>query len=210
MSAYLDCKAIAHGFDASLVECVGGKVLLDLEAMDEGANLQALKLTLSDPMKDAKNNMKAAKKAAKNGNYAVAKQLYKAAIKDLEVLKKRAQDIDDDHLVMVALDAFIKTFIPMFIGVLVSLQLPGFIGVLGQLGSYIGAYICGTSKSLDYAAAIEKKSTDQNKQGKGGSYDPSVWWKVGETRGAVMTKLDRLITACEKGIEFADRNSKKF
>ena len=53
------------------------------------------------------------------------------------------------------------------------------------------------SKVLDFSAAVDKKLTSANKAGVDGKQDPSHWWKVGETRGAVMTKLDRMITACE-------------
>ena len=211
MEELYNVKAVAHDFDLALVECVGGRACLDIEqyCLTEGANIQALKLTLSDPMKDAKNNMKAAKKAAKEHDYARAKQLYKASIQDLEVLKKRAQDIDDDHIVMVAIDAFIKTFIFTFAGTMAGLAIGGTLGMVADLAGFIGGYICGISKTLDYSVAVDKKLTPANKQGRHGTHDPSVWWKAGQTRGAVMTKLDRLITACKKGYDYAEEQSKR-
>lgn len=211
MEELYNVKAVAHDFDLALVECVGGRACLDIEhyCLTEGANIQALKLTLSDPMKDAKNNMKAAKKAAKEHDYARAKQLYKASIQDLEVLKKRAQDIDDDHIVMIAIDAFIKTFIFTFAGTMAGLAIGGTLGMVADLAGFIGGYICGISKTLDYSVAVDKKLTPANKQGRHGTHDPSVWWKAGQTRGAVMTKLDRLITACKKGYDYAEEQSKR-
>lgn len=206
MEGYTDWKAFVHGFDQELVECVGGQALLDVEryCMNEGANIQAVKLKLSQPMKDAKKNMKDAKKAAKANDKEKAKKCYKDAIKNLEELKKTAENIDDDHIVMVMLDAFIKTFIPMFGGTLASFAIFGPTGVakgVADIVIMVGSFINGMSKTFDASAAFAKGYTSANKQGKGGSVDPSIWWKIGETRAAVMTKLDRMITACEKGLD---------
>ena len=192
----VDLRAIARGADPVLVECVGAVSLTQL--MDEGANIQALKLKMSKPMKAAKHNMKRAKTLAREGKNAEAKQAYDTAIKNLKELQKAAEEIDDDHIVMVAVDAFIKSFVPIFAGSFVAMLAPGsIVGSLGYISGMVGGYICGMSKVLDFSAAIDKKLTTANKAGADGKQDPSHWWKVGETRGAVMTKLDRMITACE-------------
>lgn len=191
-----ELRAISRGADPILVECVGVSAIQSL--MDEGANIQALKLKMSAPMKDAKYNMKRAKKLAREGKNAEASQAYDAAIKNLKELQKAAEEIDDDHIVMVAVDAFIKSFVPIFAGSLVAMLAPGsIVGSLGYISGTVGGYICGMSKVLDFSAAVDKKLTSANKAGVDGKQDPSHWWKVGETRGAVMTKLDRMITACE-------------
>ena len=99
----VDLRAIARGADPILVECVGAVSLTQL--MDEGANIQALKLKMSEPMKAAKHNMKRAKTLARDGKNVEAKQAYDTAIKNLKELQKAAEEIDDDHIVMVAVDA---------------------------------------------------------------------------------------------------------
>lgn len=208
---YLDLKAIAAGEDPALVECVGGRVLLELNeyALTEGANIQAMKLRLSKPMKAAKENMKDAKKAARKKDYAEAKRLYKAAISDLKELQKEAKDIDDDHLVMIIIETFIKVFIPAMAGTTISLMVGGTPGLIVDFIAYITAYICGISKTFNFAAAVEKGLTPANKAGRNNSHDPSQWWKQGQTRADMMTRLDRLITACEKSIDEIDKEEKK-
>ena len=193
MENLCDLRAIANGADACMVECVGANAVLQL--MDEGANIQAIKLQCGDLMKSAKKNMKDAAAAKKRGDTKAAKKSYDDAIADLKQLQKDADKIDDDHIIMVMFDSFIKTFIPVlasfYLSVITGSSLIYIIGMLG-------AYICGTSKSLDFSAAVQKKLTQANHQGIGNKTDQATWWKVGETRGAVMLKFDRMITACEK------------
>ena len=187
-----DLQAIANGEDPVLVECVGGSILLD-----EGANVQALKLRMSKPMKEARLDMKAAKKPMKELDYTKAEKDFNSAIKNLKELQKAAEDIDDDHIVMTAVDTFVKGFIPLF----VSTTFYNYTGLIGQSIATIASVILGLSKTFDYSAALSKGFVEPNKAGRNGSADPSVWWKTGQTRGAVMTRLDRMITECEKALD---------
>lgn len=193
LSPLKELRAVSIGADVDLVEAISSDYAL--EALTEGANIQALKLNMSDTMKSAKANMKQAHSYVKNGNNAEAKKSFNKAISDLEKLKKEADEIDDDHIIIVALDAFVKSFIPAFASVLVA-HLTG-VTALAAIG-IVGSYICGLSKSMDFSNAVTEKLTTVNHQGRGGKFDTAVWWKVGETRGAVMTKLELMITACKK------------
>ena len=188
----VDLRAIVAGYDTSLVEAVGGQVLLD-----EGANMQAISIKTSDLAKEAKADMSEAKKLAKTDRKAAIKK-FDSAISKLEKLKKECESIEDDHIAMVFVETFIKSFVPMFAGCLAYFFMPGPVGTVGYLPGLIGGYICGMQKTLDFSAAIEKKMTDPNKAGLDGKYDASTWWKAGATRGATMVYFDRLITACKQ------------
>lgn len=187
----VDLRAICAGYDKSLVEAVGGEFLLS-----EGANIQAIKIQLSDLAKDAKDDMNEAKKLAKTDRAAAVKK-YDSAISKLKKLKKECENIEDDHLVMVFIDTYIRTFIPVFCGTVAAFLVPGAATGIYLTGIVTG-FCCGIQKSLDFSTALEKKIVKGNKAGPNGEYDPKNYWKVGETRGATMLQFDRLITACEK------------
>lgn len=187
----VDLRAIAVGYDTSLVEAVGGAVLL------EGANMQAINIKTSNLAKEAKADMAEAKKLAKTDRNAAIKK-FDSAISKLEKLKKECESIEDDHLAMIFVDSFIKAFVPIFAGTLLYFFMPGPVGAVGYMTGLIGGYVCGLQKTLDFSAAVEKKMTDANKAGADGKYDASTWWKAGETRGATMIYFDRLITACKQ------------
>ena len=191
-------RAISEGYDASLVEAIGADAIY--ECINEGANIQAIGIKASTLAKDAKQDMKDAKKLTKSDPKAAAKK-YDSAISKLEQLKKECEKIEDDHIAMVFVDSFIKAFIPIAAGTAVSMFIPGSVGLLGYVVGVFGGYICGMQKSLDFSAAVEKKMTAPNKAGVDGKYDASTWWEAGQTRGATMIKFDRMITACKKAKE---------
>ena len=187
-----DLRAISEGYSPDIVAAYGGELCLT-----EGANIQAFQIKHSENAKMAKEHMRLAKDAKSKGDTAQAKKEYDAAIKCLKELQKECEKIDDDHMVMIFIETFIKTFVPMFVGTV-------FMSATGGISYFVGlvgGYICGMSKSLDYSAAIEKKLTTANKAGVGGKADSSQWWKAGATRGETMIKFDRMITACEKAKE---------
>lgn len=187
-----DLRLIAQGYDVTLVEAYGSELI-----MNEGANMQAFSVKHSALAKSAKDHMKAAKAAKKSNNMDKAKKEYNAAIKDLKDLQKECEKIEDDHLVVIFVETFIKAFVPTFLGAVMATA-------TGGISTLVGAtfgYILGLSKTLNYSAAIQKNLTQPNKAGAGGKYDSAQWWKTGATRGDAMTYFDRMITACEKAKE---------
>lgn len=181
-------RAISEGYAPDMVDLFGGEMMLA-----EGANIQAHNIKTSPLAKSAKAHMKAAK-ASRHTDKAKAKKEYEAAIHDLKELKKACEEIEDDHAVTVFVETFVKAFVPAFVGCMLAGSTGGVSVIIGD----VLAYIIGLAKTIDYSAAVEKGMAP-NKAGAGGKYDPSQWWKQGQTRGAAMTYFDRMITACEKG-----------
>src|SRR5699024_10614227 len=103
----IDMRAILEGCDVDAVDCFGGAYCLQ-----EGANIQSFKIQNSENAKKAKSCIKEAKAAAKSGDKNKAVSKYEEAIKYLKLLKKDCEAIDDDHIVMVFLDSFIRAMIP--------------------------------------------------------------------------------------------------
>lgn len=194
----IDFRAISEGYSVPLVEAVGGDIIY--QCIQEGANLQAIGIKTSALAKNAKDDMKNAKKLAKSDPKAAAKK-YDDAINKLEQLKKECENIEDDHIAMVFIDSFVKSFIPIVAGCVGAMWLPSGVWTVAYLTGIFGGYICGMQKSLDFSAAVEKKMTSANKAGISGKPDSAVWWEVGQTRGATMVKFDRLITSCKKAKE---------
>lgn len=183
----IDMRAILEGCDVDAVNCFGGAYCLQ-----EGANIQSFKIQNSE-------NAKKAKAAAKSGDKNKAVSKYEEAIKYLKLLKKDCEAIDDDHIVMVFLDSFIRAMIPELAAIAVIMIAPVTAPVAYVAGMF-GSFICGMSKTLDWGAALDKGYVEANKQGSDGKADSAVWWKSSLTRGATMTKFDRMITACEQSI----------
>lgn len=183
----IDMRAILEGCDVDAVNCFGGAYCLQ-----EGANIQSFKIQNSE-------NAKKAKAAAKSGDKNKAVSKYEEAIKYLKLLKKDCEAIDDDHIVMVFLDSFIRAMIPELAAIAVIMIAPVTAPVAYVAGMF-GSFICGMSKTLDWGAALDKGYVEANKQGRDGKADSAVWWKSSLTRGATMTKFDRMITACEQSI----------
>lgn len=190
----IDMRAILEGCDVDSVDCFGGAYCLQ-----EGANIQSFKIQNSENAKKAKSCIKEAKAAAKSGDKNKAVSKYEEAIKYLKLLKKDCEAIDDDHIVMVFLDSFIRAMIPELAAIAVIMIAPVTAPVAYVAGIF-GSFICGMSKTLDWGAALEKGDVEANKQGRDGKADSAVWWKSSLTRGATMTKFDRMITACEQSI----------
>ena len=186
-----DLYAISEGYNPDLVFAIGGDT-----CMNEGANLQAISIKTSSLAKEAKDDMRAAKNLAKSDRKAAIKK-YDSAIEKLKQLKKECENIDDDHIAMVFVETFIKTFIPIMAGSIISVFIPGSVGLLAYITGITVGYIAGNQKILDFSSAVEVKMVSRNKAGINGDYDPITWWKTGVTRGETMVKFDRLITSCE-------------
>lgn len=225
MDELYNVRAAAHGFDLELIECVGGRTLLEIEnselcsdVMDESAaKIQAKAVKISEPMKSAKQNMKDAKQAAKAKDFDKAKSHYKVAISDLKKVKAEAEKIEDDHALSVFLSSFLRYMVSS-----IGLTLIAMVGVFGAvftggtsavatavsagaLVTRLGSFVFGVGKPVKFAVDVVRGKGKFNKQGNNGESNPKKWYKVGMTRNEVMSSLDRLIKTAEDGIDAVEK-----
>lgn len=157
---FKDLRAIVEGYSTDDIETCSSEFLLS-----EGAISQSIKLQLSDTMKSAKYNMRVAKDAKRSGATNTTIRKYDEAIKDLKKLQKQASDIEDDHIVVVMLETFLKSFTAVLAGVLTT----SCIGVVGDIILFIYTVMYGGSKIMDLSIATRRGLTTANKAGKKGS-----------------------------------------
>lgn len=192
-----DLKAILEGYEPEIVEVFGGNNLLD-----EGAIMQAHKVMHGELIKSAKKHMKNGKNAAKNGKKQEAIGEYQEAIKDLKKLRKEADDIDDDHIVMAMIDTMIRTAIPFIVPFgMVALNMNPIASEIALFGAAILGYVNGTKKTFNWSSSYSAGDVKYNKAGANGKEDLRQNTKVSVSRGDAINRLERLIIVCEKAID---------
>lgn len=192
-----DLRAIMEGYDPEEVSVFGGDSFLD-----EGAIIQAHKVMHSELIKSAKQHMKEGKTAAKKDDKKRAISEYQEAINDLKKLRKEADNIDDDHIVVAMIETMIRTAIPFIVPFgMIALHMNPIASDIASIGAAILGYINGTKKTFNWSAAYNAGDVKYNKAGVNGKEDLHQSTKMSLSRGDAIARLERLISICEKAID---------
>lgn len=203
MYTITDLRAISEGYSADDVSVFGGAFLLT-EAV---ATVQEAKLMHGELIKSAKAHMKKGKTAVKKGDNTTAVMEYRAAIRDLKALRKEADKIEDDNIIISLAEVLVRTTVPFIVPAIMIAAKAAIqpVGVAIVAASVV-SFIMGNSKSFNWDAATSSKTVNYNRAGKDGKVDIKKFYKISRSRGDALVRIDRLISVCEKAVEKIEKS----
>ena len=199
------------------VELFGGEFCMS-EAF-EGIS-KSMKMRFGAPMREAKKEIKAARKLSKTDKKEALKH-YDGAIKSLKDLRKEAEQIEDDHILELITESFVKMFLTdLIFGIVVAVPAvkvaKNSISAAAKTGGILKAIqtsikvekafngiiavnvalmtIAGSSKAVSYATSVSSgKASEKQPENK------SNPWRVGVSRTEMLKRIDKLISATQEG-----------
>lgn len=206
-----DLRAISEGYNIEDVELFGSTLLMN-EAFD--AVRSKIRLKLSADMKEAKAEMRLARKLSRTDIKESIKH-YDKSLTALKRLRQKAKQIEDDHIAEYLTIAFFKILVTDIIFTVFSEAILGkAINGIIKHRINIGAVksVDTNSPSLSGVAMIvldvvlgTKMAVDLKQCVSSGVYEGkrpenvNKWYKVGVSRVNTLKSLDKLISVAEQG-----------
>lgn len=206
-----DLRAISEGYNIEEVELFGGTLLVN-EAFD--AVRSKIRLKLSADMKEAKAEMRLARKLSRTDIKAAIKH-YDKSLTALKRLYQKAKQIEDDHIAEYLTISFFKILVTdiiftVFSEAILGKAVNGIIKHRINIGAVTS--INTSSPSLSGVAMIvldvvlgTKMAVDLKQCVSSGVYEGkrpeniNKWYKVGVSRVNTLKSLDKLISVAEQG-----------